>query len=354
METQLPASGGVIGHTAEIEPMKEFLRFSVVVPCFNEAGSIGELASRLRSVFESAFPADRFEIVFVNDGSTDNTERTIIALAAVEPSVGVISLRRNCGKSLALMAGFKAAQGEYIVTMDGDLQDRPEDIPGLVAKIEQGFDVVSGWRQQRQDTQSRSVGSRVFNAALRVASGLHLHDFNCGFKIYRREVLNKIVVFGQYHRFIPLIAYLAGFRVGEAPVGNDARKHGASKFVTFRYQGLFDLLSILFTHRFGLSPLHFFGTVSAFLIIPSGLLIGFFFISQIFYLLGAGEQFMVVTRPLLLLSLFSFLSGILVLLSGFICDFVLHHQIGDQIDSIIEISKSIEISSAISRDESTD
>jgi glycosyltransferase involved in cell wall biosynthesis len=324
------------------------LRFTVVVPCFNEADSIPELLIRIKAAFVSIGAHDQFEVLFINDGSTDDTESIIKSRASTEDFVGLISLRRNCGKSLALMTGFRAAKGDFIITMDSDLQDRPEDIPKLVAKIEEGFDVVSGWRQKRQDTQTRSVGSRIFNYASRAASGLDLHDFNSGFKIYRKRVLDEIVVFGQYHRYIPLIAHLAGFKVGETLIGNDARKYGSSKFVTFRYEGLFDLVSILFTHRYGLSPLHFFGTLAAILIIPSALVIGYFFISQALYWMGAGSAFMVGTRPLLLLSLFTFLSGILVLVPGFICDFILHHQISSRIESIIGLSKSLEISSVVS------
>ena len=324
------------------------LLFTVVIPCFNEADSIPELLGRIKAAFVSIGAADQFEVLFINDGSTDETESVIRSRASTEDFVGLISLRRNCGKSLALMTGFRAAKGDYIITMDSDLQDRPEDIPKLIARIEEGFDVVSGWREKRQDTQTRSIGSRIFNYTSRAASGLDLHDFNCGFKIYRKRVLDEIVVFGQYHRYIPLIAHLAGFKVGEALVGNDARKYGSSKFVTFRYQGLFDLVSILFTHRYGLSPLHFFGTLSALLVIPSTLVIGYFFISQVLYLVGAGSAYMVGTRPLFLLSLFTFLSGILVLVPGFICDFILHHQIDSRIESIIGLSKSLEIGSVVS------
>lgn len=332
-----------------MEHPSSVLRYTIVVPCFNEADSIPELLTRLRAAFVSIGAEKQFEVLFVNDGSTDETESLIRLHTSTEDFVGLISLRRNCGKSLALMTGFRAAKGEFVITMDSDLQDRPEDIPRLIAKIEEGFDVVSGWREKRQDTQTRSIGSRIFNYASRAASGLDLHDFNCGFKIYRKRVLDEIVVFGQYHRYIPLIAHLAGFKVGETLIGNDPRKYGSSKFVTFRYEGLFDLVSILFTHRYGLSPLHFFGTLAAILIIPSALVIAYFFISQALYLAGAGDTFMVGTRPLLLLSLFTFLSGVLVLVPGFICDFILHHQIGSRIESIIGLSKSLEISSGVSR-----
>jgi glycosyltransferase involved in cell wall biosynthesis len=324
------------------------LRFTVVIPCFNEADSIPELLTRIKAAFVSIGADDQFDVLLINDGSTDQTENVIKSYASHEDFVGLISLRRNCGKSLALMTGFRAAKGDFVITMDSDLQDRPEDIPKLIAKIDEGFDVVSGWREQRQDSQTRSIGSRLFNYVSRAASGLELHDFNCGFKIYRKRVLDEIVVFGQYHRYIPLIAHLAGFKVGETLIGNDARKYGSSKFVTFRYQGLFDLISILFTHRYGLSPLHFFGTLAAVLIIPSTLVIGYFFVSQALYWIGAGDAYMVGTRPLLLLALFTFVSGVLVLVPGFICDFILHHQINNRIEAIIGLSKSLEINSVIS------
>ncbi len=324
-------------------------RFAVIVPVFNEAKSLPELCNRIEAVFASLGARDRFDILFVNDGSIDDTEQTIFSLRSKHDYVQLISLRRNCGKALALMAGFNAATADVIITLDGDLQDRPEDIPAAIAVLDKGFDLVSGWRRQRRETVARKLGSRLYNFTLRSLTGMKLNDANCGFKVYRAEVIRKIHVFGHYHRYIPLIAHLAGFRVGEVPIGNDARRYGTSKFRTFRYQGFFDLLSILFTHRFGLRPLHFFGVLGTFILVPNALVIGYFTLRQVLYLLGAGPQFMVGNRPLLVFALNAALVGVLIFLVGFICDFMLHHQIGDRIDRIIETSTRLKL---VKKDES--
>lgn len=319
--------------------------FTILVPAFNEAASLEELVERVRRVMAGL--GQRFDLIVVNDGSTDQTEQVVLELSRRFPWVGLISLRRNCGKALAVMAGFRATEADVVITMDADLQDRPEDISTLLAKIDEGYDLVSGWRQARIDKSSRKLGSRLFNFTVRLCSGLRLKDFNCGFKAYRGEVIKNIVVYGQYHRYIPLIAHLAGFRVGEAPVGNDPRKHGVSKYRTFRYQSAFDLMSILFTHRYGLSPLHFFGVIAAAILIPSGLIVAWFACSQALYMLGFGEQYMVNTRPLLFVALASSLAGLLFFALGFICDFILHHQISARLNGIIDFTTRLKLAPKI-------
>jgi len=244
---------------------------------------------------------------------------------------------------LALMAGFQRCASGIAITMDADLQDRPEDIPKFLRRIEEGYDLVCGARQRRHDQATRKLGSRLYNWVVRRLSGLHLRDFNCGFKAYRAELLHNIVIFGQYHRYIPLISHLAGFRVSEVEIGNDPRKYGTSKFNTFRYQGFFDLLSILFTHKYGLNPLHFFGTIGMFLTVPSVLVVLYLIFSQVLYLSGFGQAYMVQSRPLLLLSLNVFLVGVVVFLVGFICDFILHHQISRRIQGLIRLSTRMTI-----------
>lgn len=313
-------------------------RLSLVVPVYNEAQSLAELTDRARAVFVGMGLAEKAEILFVDDGSTDETPNIIRSLAARWPGVRHIRLRRNHGKSLALMAGFRKAQGAVVVTLDGDLQDSPEDIPALVAKIEEGYDLVNGWRVNRFDQNTRKLGSRLYNATVRKFSGLGLRDMNCGLKAYRRQLVKSLCVYGQYHRYIPLQAHLAGFKVAEIGVSNSPRKHGSSKYATFRYQGLFDLLSILFTHRYALNPLHFFGVVSAVVMIPSLLVLLYFVGEQGLYWLGMGEEHLVANRPLLAFALTAFLFSVFIFLTGFVCDFILHHQIRGRIDMILGLA----------------
>lgn len=316
----------------------ESCRLSLVVPVYNEAQSLMELTGRALAVFERLGIALQAEILFIDDGSTDATPDTIRTLMARHAQVRHVRLRRNHGKSLALMAGFRKARGEVVVTLDGDLQDNPEDIPALMAKIDEGYDLVNGQRVHRQDQNARKLGSRLYNATVRRLTGLGLQDMNCGLKAYRRQLVKSLCVYGQYHRYIPLQAHLAGFKVTEIPVANSPRKHGSSKYATFRYQGLFDLLSILFTHRYALNPLHFFGVISAVVMVPSLLVLLFFVGEQSLYWLGFGEEFLVANRPMLSIALTAFLFSVFIFLTGFVCDFILHHQIRSRIDMILGLA----------------
>ena len=310
---------------------------SVIVPVYCESESLCELVDRIVAVFSDIGRPRGFEIIFVDDGSTDDTPAVIDGLRHRHSFVRNVRLRRNCGKSLALMAGFREAAGEVIVTMDGDLQDHPEDIPVLLAELDRGFDLVNGWRTRRQDQLIRKLGSQLYNGTIRRLTGLNLQDQNCGMKAYRRRLIRALIVFGQYHRYIPLQAHFAGFKVTEAPVQNSSRRFGSSKFITFRYQGLFDLLSLMFTQKYALNPMHFFGVVSSIIMIPSVILLAYFIFEQFLYLLGFGQEHMVANRPLLTFSLFSFLFGVFVFLTGFICDFILHHLIRNRIDDVIDL-----------------
>jgi glycosyltransferase involved in cell wall biosynthesis len=240
---------------------------SIVIPTFNESSSLDELVGRISEVINKIGFQESFEIIFVDDGSTDNTRELLQKLISNFKYVRAVLLWRNCGKSLALMAGFRSARGELIFTMDGDLQDNPEDMPILYEKIQGGYDVVCAWRNKRQDTLTRRIGSKLFNMVVAKLTGLRIHDVNCGFKLYRQRVIKDIIVYGQYHRFIPVLAHFLRFRVCEVHVSNSVRRYGASKFNTFRYQGFFDLLSLLFTYRYSLVPLHFFGLISILFII---------------------------------------------------------------------------------------
>lgn len=315
--------------------MQTAVSYSVLVPVFGEADGLAELCQRITSTFAAMATAD-YEIVIVDDGSTDHTPRVLAELVQQYPSLRVVRLRRNCGKSLALSAGFTHVRGRIIVTLDGDLQDHPEDIPRLLQALESA-DLVQGWRTDRHDTTVRKLGSRLYNWFVKRVTGLRLHDMNCAVKAYRVEVMRALNVYGQYHRYIPLQAHLAGFRVVELPVGNSDRKYGRSKFPTFRYEGFFDLMSLLFLHKYGLNPMHFFGKLSAAVIAPSALLLLYFVVEQTLFLLhlGGSEVF---NRPLLAFALAAMLLGGLMFMTGFVCDFVLHHVIRARLDGIIAMS----------------
>jgi glycosyltransferase involved in cell wall biosynthesis len=231
---------------------------SVVVPVQDEERSVALLYDELRSALE---PLGReWEVVFVDDGSTDGTFGALTRLHAAEPNVRVVRLRRNFGKSAALAAGFAQAAGDVVVTIDGDLQDDPSEIPRLLAKLDEGFDLVSGWKARRRDRLSRRVPSRIFNVVTGWVSGLRLHDMNCGLKAYRAEVVKGLSIYGELHRFIPVLAHYRGYRVAELAVNHRPREHGRSRYGLERYlRGFFDLLTVTFIGRYRTRPLHLFG-----------------------------------------------------------------------------------------------
>jgi glycosyltransferase involved in cell wall biosynthesis len=232
---------------------------SVVVPILNEQDTLGELVRQV--MVGAGKTAERdLEILFVDDGSSDGTWPVVESLVAAYPQVRGIRFRRNFGKAAALSAGFAECRGDVVITMDGDLQDDPKEIPRLIAKLEEGFDVVSGWKQTRHDPWHKRWPSRGFNAILRYFSRLDLHDFNCGFKAYRREVLGEIDLFGEMHRFIPVLAAARGFRVTEIAVEHHPRRFGVSKYGWSRIpKGFMDLLTVVFLTRFRYRPQHLLG-----------------------------------------------------------------------------------------------
>lgn len=233
---------------------------SVVVPLLNEEQSLRPLLEEVSAALEER--DEPFEVVFVDDGSTDGSLSVLQQLHEESTNVVVVHLRRNFGKAAALQAGFLEAQGDVIVTIDADLQDDPAEIPQLLAKLDEGFDLVSGWKTRRNDPWARRVFSRMFNWAIRVVSGVRLHDVNCGLKAYRAEVLDGMRIYGELHRFIPVLAAYRGFRVAEIPVNHRARQHGRSRYGPERYlRGFFDLLSVTFMGRYRHRPLHLFGGV---------------------------------------------------------------------------------------------
>jgi dolichol-phosphate mannosyltransferase len=231
---------------------------SVVVPIHNEERSVALLYDELAAALDPLEEA--WEAVFVDDGSEDGSFAALTRLHAITENVRVVRLRRNFGKAAALMAGFGQAQGETIVSIDGDLQDDPAEIPRLLAKLEEGFDLVSGWKARRRDPLTRRLLSRLFNAVTSRFSGVRLHDMNCGLKAYRAEVVRGLRIYGELHRFIPVLAHYRGYRVAELPVNHRAREHGRSRYGPERYlRGFLDLLTVSFIGRYRHRPLHLFG-----------------------------------------------------------------------------------------------
>jgi glycosyltransferase involved in cell wall biosynthesis len=231
---------------------------SVVVPVHDEERSVALLYDELRAALE---PLDTlWEAIFVDDGSTDGTFSALTRLHSAASNVRVVRLRRNFGKAAALVAGFDQARGEIVVTIDGDLQDDPAEIPRLLAKLDEGFDLVSGWKAHRRDRLSRRLLSRVFNAVTSRFSGVRLHDMNCGLKAYRAEVVHGLRLYGELHRFIPVLAHYRGYRIAELPVNHRQREHGRSRYGIERYlRGFLDLLTVSFIGRYRHRPLHLFG-----------------------------------------------------------------------------------------------
>jgi glycosyltransferase involved in cell wall biosynthesis len=234
---------------------------SVVIPTYNEEESLTELSNLLEKVL-SRETKNNYEVLFIDDGSTDSTFSVMREINKKNPKFRAIRFRRNYGKSAALSVGFKAAKGAVIITMDADLQDDPMEIPNLMSKIRDGYDVVSGWKKKRNDPINKTLPSKFFNFVTAKASGLKLHDFNCGLKAYRSEAAKSLDIYGEMHRYLPVLAHWNGFRITEIPVKHHPRKHGKTKFGASRYvKGFLDLITLLFTSRYLKRPLHFFGTV---------------------------------------------------------------------------------------------
>ncbi len=240
--------------------LQESTTFSLIIPLLNEEDSLPELYEQIKAVM--AAMKESCEIIFIDDGSTDDSAAVIEELHRLDPRVKMIQFLHNFGKSAALAAGFIACRGRVIVTMDADLQDDPAEIPNLYAKIQEGYDLVSGWKKVRHDPFIKRITSKVYNYFTSVFSGIRLHDFNCGLKMYRREVVKTMHVYGDMHRYLPVIAHRSGFRVTELAVRHRPRKHGVSKFGMARFtRGAFDLMTITFLTRYRMRPLHLFGAL---------------------------------------------------------------------------------------------
>lgn len=297
---------------------------SVVIPLFNEAESLPELTSWIGRVMEEQ--GFSYEIVLVDDGSTDRSWEVIETLKAGSPAITGIKFRRNYGKSAALNVGFAAAQGQVVITMDADLQDSPDEIPELYRKITQDrYDLVSGWKKVRHDPISKTVPTKLFNSVTRSMSGIHnLHDFNCGLKAYSKDVIKNIEVYGEMHRYIPVLAKWAGFtRIGEQVVEHFPRKYGTTKFGPGRFvKGFLDLLSIFFVGKFGKRPMHFFGTMGV-LSFLTGFIIAIWLIAEKLISIAHQAPYRNVTdQPLFFLALIAIVIGSQLFLTGFLAELI--------------------------------
>ncbi|MBI5645720.1 MAG: glycosyltransferase family 2 protein [Ignavibacteriae bacterium] len=287
---------------------------SIVVPLYNEVESLPELASRISDVL--ARITEAWEVWFIDDGSTDGSSDTIAGLHARDARYKLVRFRRNYGKSAALAVGFERARGAYVITMDADLQDDPEEIPNLIAKIDEGFDMVSGWKKKRYDPISKTIPSKFFNFVTGRISGIDIHDFNCGLKAYRFDVIKSVEVYGEMHRYIPVLAKMAGFTVDEIPVLHHARKYGKTKFGLSRFfKGFLDLLSVMFTSRYTQRPLHVFGTIGSILLVL-GIVINAWLTVE--WLLGMPIS----NRPLLFLGILLMLVGIQLISTGLLAEMI--------------------------------
>ena len=297
---------------------------SIIIPLFNEEESLPELLGRIGKVMNGMGLS--YEVLMVDDGSTDSSWSVIEKLAAEDSHIRGLSFRRNYGKSAALYCGFARAEGNVVFTMDADLQDRPEELPEMYRMIvEDGYDVVSGWKQHRQDNPlTKNLPSKLYNATARLITGIHLHDMNCGLKAYRNEVVKNIEVYGEMHRYIPYLAKNAGFaKIGEKPIRHEKRKYGKSKFGINRFvNGFLDLLSLWFLSTFGKKPMHFFG-FSGLLMFLIGFIMTVWVIVEKLVQQAHGLRFRAVTdQPLFYLALVAVLLGVMLFLAGFVCELI--------------------------------
>jgi len=291
---------------------------SILIPVYNEKESLPELHRRLVAVLvEHGAP---FEIVYINDGSTDGSADVLDDCFAGDERVQVIHLRRNFGKAAALSAGFSAARGAELITLDADLQDLPEEIPRFLDKLHEGYDLISGWKYPRRDPLSRRLASRVYNLITRLVTGVPLHDMNCGFKAFRREASQSLRLYGELHRYIPVIVHSKGFQVGEIQIAHHPRRFGRSKYGLWRFiSGFFDLITVLMLTRFMSRPLHVFGLTGFLAVMAGGVTSLYLIVSRLF-----GEYLS--NRPLFYLSLSVLIVGVQLVFFGLLAEMIAHSR----------------------------
>lgn len=286
---------------------------SILIPLFDEKDNLRPLFEKLKKVLTELGVG--WEVVFVDDGSTDGSLEVLKELRSSDPRVRVFKLRRNFGKSAALDTGFRAVRGDRVIIMDADLQDDPEEIPALLQKIDSGYDLVTGWRADRHDRLIKKYTSRIYNLVTSTLTGIRLHDFNCGLKAFRREVIEEISIYGELHRYIPLLAHWKGYRVTEIPVRHHRRAYGKSKFGAYRFfAGFMDLLTVMFMTRYSKKPLHLFGGAGLVLFSAGVLINGYLVMVNLL-----GKDFLRV-RPLMFLGVLLMLVGFQLLSTGLLAE----------------------------------
>jgi len=295
-------------------------KLSIIIPVFNEEHSLEELNTKILQVlFDLSFD---YEIIYIDDGSTDKSFEILEKLHLENPRVKVIQFKKNFGKSAALACGFKEAGGDLIITMDADLQDEPEEIPNLINKINEGYDLVSGWKEKRKDSLIKLISSKIFNFTASVLLGLKLHDFNCGFKIYRKEVVKDIDVYGEMHRFLPALASQKGFKIAELKVRHSPRKFGESKYGKLGLRRLnnylLDIINVLLITKYAQKPLHFFGGGGLLLLILGFVIEIYLIILRL--LTGSIQNH----YPLLMLGILLIIVGIQLISLGFLSEVTTH------------------------------
>jgi glycosyltransferase involved in cell wall biosynthesis len=288
---------------------------SIVIPLLNEAGNLRLLHQKLTETLAGC--GQPYEIIFVNDGSTDESPHILNDLFAGDPAVQVIHFQQNFGKTAALVAGFRQSQGDIIITLDADLQDDPAEIPALLRRLDEGYDLVAAWRYDRRDSIDKTWPSRIFNRVVAAVSGLQLHDFNCGFKVYRRTVTEQIPLYSDFHRFIPVLAAGKGFRVTEAPVQHHPRHSGESKYGAGRaLRGFLDFITVLFLTTYLKHPLRLFGTTGLFMFSLGGLIELYLALLWLLRAIGEREVEPIGTRPLFTVGILAMILGIQLFSTG--------------------------------------
>ncbi len=309
---------------------------SVLIPIYNERPALKELCSRLSAVLSEI--TRRYEIVFVDDGSTDGSVEELKFIRSLNPSIRYVRFRRNFGKSAALAAGFRLVRYDIVATMDGDLQDVPEQLPLLIDKLEEGCDLVSGWRYHRRDKLSKRIGSRFYNWVTSVLTGVQLHDINCGFKVYRKEVLEEVLVYGERHRYIPVLASYRGFRLGEVKIKHAPRAHGESRYGLERvFGGFFSLLTVILLTRYTNKPLHFFGLMGLGLAGIGIGIDGYLIVARVFF------NEWLSNRPLLIIGTMLAVVGIQLVLFGLLAEMIAFSYRRERDYSIVESSDEEEL-----------
>jgi len=294
------------------------MQLSIIVPLYNEEESLPELVSWIDKVMQSNNYSH--EIIMVDDGSTDTSWSVVKNLKAAYPAIKGIKFKRNQGKSAALNTAFEAAQGTVVITMDADLQDSPEEIPELYSLIsEEKYDLVSGWKKERHDPITKTIPTKLYNWATRVMSGIKLHDMNCGLKAYRNEVVKNVEVYGEMHRYIPVLAKTAGYtKIGEKVVQHQARKYGVTKFGLNRFtRGFLDLMSITFIGKFGKRPMHFFGSIGLLCSFMGSIMLAVLTYQKIFKEIGG-----IAERPLFFLGMLLIIVGVQLFIAGFLAEMI--------------------------------